>query len=93
MESPVLLIDMRNHWGRAGKPDLAYVRLQSRSNDSGLNWSELKPHPTLIEPTCQASIFRYSFTTSDKDSGLGILLFCNPASSKVSRESDHSGQL
>ena len=75
-----LLINMRNHWGRAGKPELAYVRLQANSNDGGLNWNEPKPHQTLIEPTCQASLLRYSYASMKNEQDRSILLFCNPAS-------------
>jgi acyl-CoA thioesterase-1 len=77
-EGSELLINMRNHWARSGKrPELAGRRLISRSQDGGLTWSEPTPDPQLIEPTCQASLIRYSWPG---DSSASTLLFANPAS-------------
>ena len=76
---PGILINARNHWGRAGKPELSGKRLVSRSFDGGQSWSEAKVDAALIEPVCQASLFRYSDAGSDSNS---ILLFANPASSR-----------
>lgn len=73
-----LLINMRNHWARSGKrPELAGRRLFSRSRDDGLTWTEAIRDESLIEPTCQASLFRYSWPT---DSQRSVLLFANPDS-------------
>ena len=74
---PGLLINARNHWGRAGKPELSGKRLVSRSFDGGQSWSDAEVDVALIEPICQASLLRYSDATSDSNS---ILLFANPAS-------------
>ena len=74
-----LLINMRNHWGRSGKrPELAGRRLISRSRDGGQTWSEPTRDESLVEPTCQASLIRYSWPI---DSQKSILLFANPDSS------------
>jgi len=73
-----LLINMRNHWARSGKrPELAGRRLISRSRDNGLTWTEPTRDESLIEPTCQASLIRYSWRT---DSQRSTLLFANPDS-------------
>lgn len=73
-----LLINARNHWARSGKkPELNGKRIVSRSRDGGLTWSEPSFDQTLIEPTCQASLARFSFPGQDTKS---ILLFSNPAS-------------
>lgn len=75
-----VLIDMRNHFARSGnKPDLAGKRIMSRSTDGGLTWSPVEFSAALIEPTCQASIIRYSWP---QDATKSRLLFSNPASSK-----------
>jgi sialidase-1 len=74
-----LLINMRNHWGRSGnRAELAGRRLISRSLDGGLTWSSAERDEALVEPTCQASLIRYSWPS---DSASSILLFANPASS------------
>ncbi len=71
-----LLINMRNHWARSGnKPELAGRRLISRSRDDGLTWTEPARDEALIEPTCQASLIRYSWPS---DSQRSTLLFANP---------------
>ncbi|MFM9961264.1 MAG: exo-alpha-sialidase [Planctomycetaceae bacterium] len=71
-----LLINMRNHWARSGKkPELAGRRLISRSRDDGLTWTEPTRDEALVEPTCQASLIRYSWPT---DSQRSTLLFANP---------------
>lgn len=73
-----LLINMRNHFGRSAKrPDLAGKRLISRSRDGGLTWSEPVRDEMLVEPTCQASLIRYSWPT---DAQKSLLLFANPDS-------------
>ncbi len=48
------------------------------SSDGGVTWSKLQDDPNLIEPTCQASILRYSWPENDKSR----ILFCNPATQK-----------
>ncbi len=45
------------------------------SKDGGVTWSKLKDDPNLIDPTCQASILRYSWP----EKGKSRILFCNPA--------------
>ena len=47
------------------------------SHDGGATFEELRPAPTLIEPECQGSIFRYS---DPLDGGRSRILFSNPAS-------------
>jgi sialidase-1 len=74
---PGLLMNMRNHWGRAGKPELSGKRLISRSFDAGATWSEAEADEALIEPICQASLLRYSWPGESSES---VLLFANPAS-------------
>ena len=73
----VLLLNMRNHWARSGgQPGKAGYRLVSRSTDGGKSWSEPVLDKTLIEPTCQASLLRLTWTASGKSR----ILFANPAS-------------
>ncbi|QEG23589.1 sialidase family protein [Mariniblastus fucicola] len=48
------------------------------SSDGGVTWSKLQDDPTLVEPTCQASILRYSWP----EDGESRILFCNPANQK-----------
>jgi sialidase-1 len=73
-----LLINMRNHWARSGgRPELAGRRLVSRSRDGGMTWTDPVRDEALIEPTCQASLIRYSWPS---DSARSVLLFANPAS-------------
>ena len=47
------------------------------SHDGGATFEELRPDPTLIEPGCQGSIFRYS---DPLDGHRSRILFSNPAS-------------
>jgi sialidase-1 len=75
---PGLMINMRNHWGRAGKAALSGRRLVSRSFDGGATWSEPVADDRLIEPTCQASILRYAWPGDDAKS---VILFSNPGDS------------
>ena len=73
-----LLINARNHWARSGKrPELAGKRIISRSSDGGQTWAEPQFDAALIEPTCQASLTRYSWPREGTKS---VLLFSNPAS-------------
>jgi sialidase-1 len=55
------------------------VRKISISRDGGETWSPLADAPELRDPSCMASLFRYSFAGPD---GKNILLFSNPDSSK-----------
>ena len=48
------------------------------SKDGGVTWSKLQDDPSLIEPTCQASILRYSWP----EDGKSRIVFCNPATQK-----------
>lgn len=48
------------------------------SNDGGVTWSKLQDDPNLIEPTCQASILRYSWP----EDGKSRIVFCNPSTQK-----------
>jgi sialidase-1 len=73
---PGVLINMRNHWARAGKPELSGKRLVARSFDGGTTWSEAAIDAALIEPICQASLFRYSWGSAGETSRI---LFANPA--------------
>lgn len=73
---PGLLLNMRNHWGRAGKPELAGKRLVARSSDGGATWSSAVPDAALVESACQASILRYSWNEKGEKS---CILFANPA--------------
>jgi sialidase-1 len=71
-----LLINMRNHWGRSGgRPELTGRRLVSRSRDGGVTWSEPVRDEQLVEPTCQASVLRFSWPGEQQKS---VLLFANP---------------
>ncbi len=60
-----LLLNMRN--SDRSLPN----RKTSISNDGGLSWSIPKFDSTLIEPVCQGSLLRYSYSPS-------LLLFANP---------------
>ncbi len=53
-------------------------RKTSISKDGGITWSKLKDDPNLIEPTCQASILRYSWP----EDGKSRIVFCNPETQK-----------
>ncbi|EKK03943.1 Exo-alpha-sialidase [Rhodopirellula baltica SH28] len=46
------------------------------SDNGGQTWSQLQMDQTLIEPTCQASILRYSWPSKGKSR----IIFSNPAS-------------
>jgi len=75
--TPGLLLNMRSKWGTTGKrPDLAFQRIVARSTDGGETWSKPEFDGKLIEPHCQASILRYTWTASDEKSRI---LFANPA--------------
>ncbi|RYD85546.1 MAG: exo-alpha-sialidase [Verrucomicrobiaceae bacterium] len=67
-----LLLNMRNY-----KPQRS-SRAIANSDDGGLTWSASRLDPVLIEPTCQASLQRYSWP----DAGKSRILFSNPAHQK-----------
>ena len=72
-----LIVNARNHWWRTGKSqEKSGKRIVARSSDGGLTWTEPILDAVLIEPTCQASLLRYS-GLGDKDRSR--LLFANPA--------------
>jgi sialidase-1 len=54
----------------------AHCRQVAISRDGGLTWGEQRLDRTLIEPTCQGSIRRYSWP----EQGGNTILFSNPAS-------------
>ena len=66
-----LMINMRNYEDKGH-------RGISISKDGGMTWSKVASDPTLIEPTCEASLIRY---TTSPPSNKNRLLFSNPASS------------
>jgi len=66
-----LMINMRNY-NEKGHRAIAI------SQDGGLTWSQAASDPALIEPTCEASLIRY---TSSPHFAKNRLLFSNPASS------------
>ena len=72
-----LLINARNHWGRAGVPDKSGNRIVARSFDGGLTWQGERMDPSLPEPPCQAALFRYTLSTDQGE--VNRILFCNPA--------------
>ncbi len=77
-DKSALMINTRNHWARSGgRRDLAGRRTIARSHDGGQSWSKPEFDTTLIEPTCQASLLRYSWPDKGNKSRI---LFANPAS-------------
>ena len=68
-----LLLNMRNYRPQKSSRAIAI------SEDQGETWSALALDPVLIEPTCQASIRRYSAGASGKNR----ILFSNPASNRA----------
>ena len=64
-----LVLNMRNYDRREKTRKVAI------SKDGGLTWSNIYSDKALIEPVCQASLLRYSFS----DQGTSRLLFSNPA--------------
>ena len=65
-----LLLNMRNY--DRSQP----TRQMALSDDGGLTWHDQRHVPALLEPICQASLRRYSWPGSRRQS---ILLFSNPA--------------
>ena len=59
----------------AGKP----VRKTSVSNDGGVTWSSVKDVPEQADPSCMASVLRYS---DPADGGRSRILFSGPQSTK-----------
>ncbi|SIO62557.1 sialidase-1 [Singulisphaera sp. GP187] len=55
------------------------VRKTCLSRDGGLTWSNVEDVPDLIDPSCMASIYRY---TDPAAGGIGRLLFSGPQSTK-----------
>ena len=66
-----LMLNMRSYHGKQRRAVVTSV-------DGGVTWSSVSLDRTLIEPTCQASLLRYRWPTSNYPQG--ILLFSNPAS-------------
>ncbi len=64
-----LLMNMRSLFGRG-------CRAESTSGDGGITWTAPRDVPALVEPVCQASIFRYEPAAADVP---GLILFSNPA--------------
>ena len=54
----------------------AKVRKTSVSKDGGVTWSPVEDVPALRDPSCNASVLRYSF--GDGASGLGRILYSGP---------------
>ena len=73
-----LIINARNHLARSGgEPELAEQRIIATSDDGGIHWSQMRLDSALIEPTCQASLVRYSYRRGERREWM---LFANPAS-------------
>lgn len=66
-----LLLNMRSY--RTG----ARLRQIAFSDDGGINWTDQRNDPALIEPICQASLLGCSL---DGSPGSELILFANPAS-------------
>ena len=67
LEDGSVLLNMRNGIG-------VQRRVISRSPDGISGWSIPQLDPQLLEPTCQGTLFRYSWA----DDGASRILFCNP---------------
>ena len=67
-----LMLNARSQGKAAAK-----VRKTAFSDDGGNTWTRLKDDLNLIDPTCQASLLRYSWAENGDASRV---LFCNPAS-------------
>jgi sialidase-1 len=57
----------------------AKVRKTAVSRDGGRSWSPVEDVPQLRDPSCNASVLRYSF---DDASGAGMVLYSGPDSTK-----------
>ena len=80
----VLMQNMRSYHGcrrteEGERVDCLNRRAVATSRNGGISWSPVRLDQTLVEPICQASLFRYSW--ADTTHPRGILLFSNPASS------------
>lgn len=72
-----LMINMRNYWGEnRNRPGVGKVRAVANSPDMGSTWRNFHFDEELIEPTCQASLLRYTWPDSH---GKSRILFSNPA--------------
>ncbi len=67
LEDGSVLLNMRNGIG-------VTRRVISRSRDGIGDWSIPQLDPQLLEPTCQGTLFRYSWSSG----GASRILFCNP---------------
>jgi sialidase-1 len=67
LDDGAVLLNMRNGIG-------VTRRVISRSRDGIGDWSIPQLDPQLLEPTCQGTLFRYSWP----DDGASRILFCNP---------------
>ena len=67
-----LLMNMRSYFRRN-------CRAHAISYDGGITWTAPVDVPALVEPVCQASIFRYTWPRKKQKS---CLVFLNPASAK-----------
>jgi len=67
-----VLLNMRNYSGN-------HRRAVATSFDQGMTWSSVRYDETLVEPVCQAGIFRI---TDAELHGRSRILFSNPASEK-----------
>ncbi len=65
----------------------AKVRKTSVSKDGGVTWSQVEDVPALRDPSCNASVLRYSF--GDGASGLGRILYSGPDAMSRSNGSIH----
>ena len=83
LEDGRLLVNCRNDWAReGGRDDLGFKRIVAISKDGGESWEQVEFDETLIEPTCQASLIKFSNDNFRRPP----LLFSNPAS-RSKRES------
>lgn len=64
----------------------ASVRKTSLSRDGGMTWSPVEDVPKLSDPSCNASVLRYSF---DDARGRGRILFSGPEGSRRERGTVH----
>ena len=67
LEDGAVLLNMRNGIG-------VKRRVITTSTDGVSTWSTPQLDPALLEPTCQGTIFRYSWSAE----GRSRILFCNP---------------
>lgn len=72
LQDGTVLLNMRNYLPQKSS------RTLSHSTDRGITWSAPVKDPALVEPTCQASIHRYSWA----ETGRSRILFSNPASTQ-----------